>query len=44
MTTKRKVYNVKYREVRIETYVNGEFYTDKMITYGVDNKENLPIR
>ena len=44
MTTIRKVYNTKYREVRIETYVDGEFYTDKRIAYNVDNTENLPVQ
>ena len=44
MTTTRKVYNEKYREVRIETYVNGEFHTDKRIEYNVGNNKNLPVQ
>jgi hypothetical protein len=44
MTTTRKVYNEKYKEVRIETYVNGEFYTDKVIKYSLNNTDKLPLQ
>ena len=40
--TKREVYNVKNKEVRIETYIDGEFYTDKVININIENNRNLP--
>ena len=42
--TTRKVYNVKNKEVRIETYHDGEFFTDRCVKYNVENTNILPIQ
>jgi len=42
--TKRQVYNTKNKEVRIETYIDDVFYTDKVIKSNVKNIDKLPIQ